>query len=111
MDLEKNEQFNAFDVELISVMVDPAYKLSPEVETRGITTTVASDTTWRASKDYGALGKSMHPGIKPGHSFILVDQTGRIAWRWDWTEDKGEMYLAVETLNSGVAEALGEPLS
>jgi hypothetical protein len=51
----------------------------------------------------------MPPRIKPGHSFILVDQTGRIAWRWDWTEEKGEMYLAVETLNSGVARALGEP--
>ena len=111
MDLEKNEQFNAFDVELISVMVDPAYKLSPEVETRGITTTVASDTTLRASKDYGALGKSMHPGIKPGHSFILVDQTGKITWRWDWTEDKGEMYLAVETLNAEMAQALAEAQS
>src|SRR4030065_645584 len=66
---------------------DPAYKLSPEVEPRGIPTTVASDTPLRASKDYGALGKSMHPGIKPGHSFILVDQTGTITWRWDWTED------------------------
>jgi len=111
VDLEKDENFNAFDVELISVMVDPAYKLRPEVESRGITTTVASDTTLRASKDYGALGKSMHPGIKPGHSFILVDQTGKITWRWDWTEDKGEMYLAVETLNAEMAQALAEAQS
>jgi len=51
----------------------------------------------------------MHPGIKPGHSFILVDGTGTIVWRWDWTEDKGEMYLAVDTLNAGLEEALGGP--
>ena len=109
MDLEGNERFNSLGVELISVMADPAYKLTPEVESRGITTTVASDTTLRASKDYGALGKSMHPGIKPGHTFILVDKTGTIAWRWDWTEAKGEMYLAVEILNESLAVALDEP--
>jgi hypothetical protein len=70
---------------------------------------VAADATLRASKDYGALGKSMHPGIKPGHSFILVDRTGTISWRWDWTEDIGAMYLDVDTLDDQVAQALDEP--
>ncbi len=106
MDLEGNERFDSLDLELISVMADPAYKLTAEVESRSISTIVASDTTLRASKDYGALGKSMHPGIKPGHTFILVGAGGTILWRWDWTEDKGEMYLDVETLNSEVRQAL-----
>ena len=92
-------------MELISIMVDPPYELMPEAESRGITTTVASDATLRASKDYGALGKSMHPGLKPGHTFILVDK-GIIAWRWDWTEDQGEMYLDVTSLDDQVSQAL-----
>lgn len=46
---------------------------------------------------------------KPGHSFILVDRTGTIAWRWDWTADIGAMYLDVDTLDDQVAQALDEP--
>ena len=111
MDLEKDARFQALNVELISIMADPAYKLRPEVESRGITTTVASDSTLAASKDYGALGMSMHPGIKPGHTFILVNGMGKITWRWDWSEEKGEMYLAVDSLDAGVAAALTAPES
>ena len=87
-------------------MADPAFELMPEAESRGITTTVASDVTLRASKDYGALGKSMHPGLKPGHSFILVDRAGIIIWRWDWTAELGEMYLDVSSLDDQVSQAL-----
>lgn len=94
------------EVEFISIMVDPAFDLKPEAEIRGITTTVAADATLRASKDYGALGKSMHPGLKPGHSFILIDKTGIIIWRWDWTADQGTMYLDVRSLDDQVSQAL-----
>ena len=86
-------------------MADPAFDLRSEAESRGITTTVASDVTLEASKDYGALGKSMHPGLKPGHTFILVEK-GIIAWRWDWTEAQGEMYLDVGSLDDQVSQAL-----
>ena len=86
-------------------MANPAFDLRPEAESRGITTIVASDVTLRASKDYGALGKSMHPGLKPGHTFILVEK-GIIAWRWDWTADQGEMYLDVGSLDDQVSQAL-----
>ena len=67
---------------------------------------MVSDATLRASKDYGALGKSMHPGLKPGHSFILVDRAGIIIWRWDWTAELGEMYLDVGSLDDQVSQAL-----
>ena len=87
-------------------MANPAFDLRPEAESREITTTVASDVTLRASKDYGALGKSMHPGLKPGHSFILVDRAGIIIWRWDWTADRGTMYLDVTSLDDQVSQAL-----
>ncbi len=71
----------------------------------GRSATTVCDQVLAAAKSSPAFG-----GVSPS-LVILVDQAGTIAWRWDWTEDKGEMYLAVETLNSGVAGAPGEPQS
>ena len=108
MDLEKDwDRFKALDLELVSIMVDPKDQMAAEVRRYGITSVVAVDEDKSVSEAYNALGASMHPGVKPGHTFVLVDKAGRIVWRRDWGyEDVGMMYTEVDDLYKYVSEWL-----
>jgi len=109
VDLEADwERFKALDLELVSIMVDPLPQLSAEVRTRGITTVVASDESKSVSNAYDAMQASMHPGAKPGHSFILVSKEGQIIWRRDWMGHGKPMYYEVDEIYKDVAEWLGK---
>jgi peroxiredoxin len=108
VDLEENwEQFEALNVELMSIMVDPLEWLAEEAEWRGIWTTVASDEDKAVSETYYALEASMHPGEKPGHTFLLVNKRGQIIWRWDWMGHGQPMYLDVDEIYDKVVLWLG----
>src|SRR6266540_4029578 len=67
------DRFDALDVQFVSVMVDSLPEISAESETRGIAGIVATDPEKSASREYGTMEASMHPGVKPGHSFVLVN--------------------------------------
>ena len=109
VDLENDwERFGALDVELISIMIDPISQLAPEAREFGVTgekSIVAVDVDRSVLKAYDALQYSMHPGVKPGHTFVLVNKAGQIAWRWDWPSDM-EMYLDVDFVYKGVSKSL-----
>ena len=117
MDLEENwEEFQALDLQLVSVMVDPLPQLTAEAKRRGITTIVAADGDKRVSNAYDAMEASMHPGIKPGHTFVLVDKSGQIIWRWDWPGHGSPMYVEVDGLYKEISKRLervegGQPAS
>ncbi len=107
---EKWESFDALDVKLVSIMVDPMDALAAEAHDRGMTSIVASDEDRNVSTAYDALEFSMHPGIRPGHSFMLVNKSGRMIWRWDWIGHGQPMYVEVDDIYEDVAkrlEALG----
>ena len=110
VDLEKDwERFEELDVQLVSIMVDPVEALEPEVEDREITTVVAVDEDKTVSKTYDAMEASMHPGVRPGHTFVLVDKTGQMIWRVDWLAGEmsgGQMYLDVAEVYRAVSSAL-----
>ena len=86
-------------------MVDPMDELAAEVRGRGITGIVAADEDKSVSNAYNALEFSMHPGVKPGHTFVLVNKAGQIVWRWDWPSDM-DMYLDVDFVYKGVSKSL-----
>ncbi len=117
VDLEEDwERFEALDVELVSIMVDPMDQLTAEAERLGITSVVASDEDKSVSNAYNALEFSMHPGIKPGHTFALVDKSGQIIWRWDWIGHGQPMYVDVDEIYDDISKWLervgeGEPPS
>ena len=90
----------------MSIMVDPLDMLKADAEELGIKTIVAADEDKAVSNDYDAMEASMHPGVKPGHTFVLVDKAGRIVWRWDWIGHGKPMYVEVDDLYSDVAERL-----
>ena len=104
MDLEADwGRFEDLDVELVSIMVDSLRELKAEAQARGITGIVASDSDKSVSEEYEALEASMHPGAKPGHTFVLVNRYGRIIWRWDWIGHGKPMYVEVDDLYNDVS--------
>ena len=107
MDLEADwDGFAALDVELVSVMVDDLEVLRAEAQTLGITGIVASDPDKTVSQSYEAMEASMHPGVKPGHTFVLVNKYGKIIWRWDWIGHGSPMYMEADELYQSVAQWL-----
>lgn len=108
MDLEKDwDRFEALDIELVSIMVDPLAQVAAEARRYGLTSTVAVDVDKSVSETYDVLGASMHPGSKPGHTFVLVNKGGQIIYRRDWgAQDVGMMYTDVDQVYKGVSEWL-----
>ncbi len=109
MDLEADwGRFQALDLELVSIMIDPLSQLAAEARRLGITSIVASDEDKSVSNAYDAMQASMHPGVKPGHTFVLVNKEGQIIWRSDWIGHGKPMYVEVDDLYRDVAEWLGK---
>jgi peroxiredoxin Q/BCP len=107
VDLEADwTRFADLDVELASVMIDPTTEVKAEANSRGIGDPIAIDPDKSASEEYGALEASMHPGVKPGHTFVLVNKHGRIIWRWDWVGHGKPMYMEVDELYDSVSSWL-----
>ncbi len=107
VDLEADwDRFAALDVELVSIMVDPMEELKAEIASLGIRGIVAADEDKSVSWEYEAMQASMHPGVKPGHTFVLVNKAGQMIWRWDWIGHGKPMYVEVDDLYKDVAEWL-----
>ena len=91
---------------MVSIMVDPLPELDAEAGALGIKGTIASDADKRVSESYEAMDASMHPGVKPGHTFVLVHKGGTVAWRWDWFGHGKPMYMETDELYDYVQKAL-----
>ncbi len=87
-------------------MVDPLDELKQEADGRGISGIVASDTDLTVANLFDAMEASMHPGVKPGHTFILVDVNGEMIWRWDWSGHGQPMYVEVDELYKDISAQL-----
>ncbi len=107
VDLDQNwDRFQALGVSLVSIMVDPLDQVAAEARRLGMTSTVVVDEDRSVSSAYNALEASMHPGIKPGHTFILVDKGGQMIWRWEWPGHGSPMYVDVDEIYADVARRL-----
>ncbi|MGH9977775.1 MAG: peroxiredoxin family protein, partial [Nitrososphaeraceae archaeon] len=103
-------KFKSLDIEVLTITVDPLNALIKESQKRGITLPVLDDgVDLSVSKAYDVLDQSMHPGSRPGHTFILVGKDGNLIWRKDYypagqnvggmnMNMGGRMYVPVEEL-------------
>lgn len=111
VELQKSLQSSGMGVSLIAITVDPVDQLRPVIQKWGIEVPVASDTSRKIAAAYDALYVgSMHPGQKPGHTFILVGPDGIIKWRYDLPQDQansGNMYVPTEEVIQAIRKALG----
>ncbi|MGH2372572.1 MAG: peroxiredoxin family protein [bacterium] len=88
-------QFRELGIEVVGITVDPVDQLALKGQQEGITLPVLADEGARVSRMYDTLRfGSMHPGERPGHTFILVGRDGLVRWRRDFRE----MYVPNEPL-------------
>lgn len=93
VDLQENESFRALGVELLSLSPDPLEAWEAEAKDYGITLPVLSDPNNEVADQYGVMKWAV--GSEPGHTFVLVDETGQVAWIRDYgsPENGGLMYV------------------
>lgn len=78
---------------LVNITTDPPSVLRQAAAAYGITTPLVSDEDRDMSRAYDVLGQGMHPDTA-GHTFVLVDSSGRVRWRRDYRT----MYVPPATL-------------
>ena len=81
--LEADEAFEALDIPLVPVVMNPVAQVQPELRRFGVRTPYLSDPDGSVSRSYDTLGKGHHADL-PGHSFVLVGPDGQIRWRGDY---------------------------
>ena len=101
VDLQQSEAFQALGVELVSIAPDPVQAWRNDGDQYGIRdyTAVLSDVQQAVAKSYDVLRWAAATG-EPGHTFILIDESGTVTWVKDYgaLENGGIMYVAPDEL-------------
>ena len=109
VDLENDSEFTDLDVALVSIAFDSPEVLAASAAEFGVgATPLLSDPDGSVSEAYDVLQWAVATG-EPGHTFVLVDRDGKIAWIQDYgaPENRGVMYVEPFEIASEVAKALG----
>ena len=106
VDLQKDQDFQALNVELLSISPDPLDAWETDGKQYQITLPMLSDAANEVANKYGVMRWAM--GDEPGHTFVLVDETGKVAWVQDYgaEENGGLMYVPPEDLVPPLEKAL-----
>lgn len=110
VELQNSPELSSMNVRMIAITVDPVDSLRPIVAQWGIRVPLASDISKKTVSAYDTLSLgSMHPGQKPGHTFILVGTDGIIKWRYDLPESQassGNMYVPTGEVVADIRKVL-----
>jgi alkyl hydroperoxide reductase subunit AhpC len=108
VDLQEDKNFQDLGVELLSISPDPGDAWREEGREMGIRDfhTVLTDPENKVATSYGVMRWAM--GDEPGHTFILVDESGEIAWLQDYgaLENGGLMYVLPHEIVQQVTDHL-----
>ena len=108
VDLQNSPDFQALGVQLVSVAFDSSAEQTQGAVEYGITSVpLLVDGDQAVSQAYDVLQWAVGTG-EPGHTFVLVDRSGSIAWIQDYgaPENRGVMYVPVDELVSEVSQHL-----
>lgn len=92
--------FDQLGVTVLPIVMNSRAQITADMRQYGVTTPFLLDDG-QVARAYGVLGKGMHAGL-PGHSFVLVDPTGRQRWMGEYPS----MWLAPTELLSRVRDHL-----
>lgn len=97
VDLQNSPQFQALDVQLVSIARDPIEVQAEEAKALGITEVpLLTDPNLEVSGAYRVLQWAIENG-EPSHTFVLVDEQGEIVWIKDYgAPDNPERTMYVE---------------
>jgi peroxiredoxin len=109
VDLQNSEDFEDLGVELLSVAPDDPEDWAAAAEEYEVPpgTPLLSDPGNEVAEAYDVMQWQAATG-EPGHTFVLVDRDGRIAWVKDYgaLENGGIMYVVPEEITALVSEQL-----
>jgi peroxiredoxin len=107
VDLQRDKAFSSMHVELLNIATDSPDTWKKEGGDLGITFPMLSDPTNEVATEYGIMRWAM-AGVEPGHTFVLVDADGRVAWVRDYgaPEHGGAMYVAPADIVKQVSASL-----
>lgn len=99
VDLQNYPAFQSLDVAFLSIAFDPPDVLRQAGQEIGTQIPLLSDEDHTVSEAYGVLQWAVGSG-EPGHTFVLVDETGKVVWLQDYgaPENRGVMYVPVDEL-------------
>ena len=111
VDLQNNPEFQALNVQVISIARDSISEMAPEANALGITDIpILSDPDLAVSEEYDVLQWAIENG-EPSHTFILVNDQGKISWIKDYgapDNPNRTMYVEVDELVQFVKTNLGK---
>ncbi len=92
---------------ILSIAFDSAEQQAAVKQEYGILAPMLVDADKQVSTRYDVLQWAVATG-EPGHTFVLVDGEGKIAWIRDYgaPENGGTMYVPVNDLTQQMAAAL-----
>jgi peroxiredoxin len=100
VDLQEDREFEALGVELLSISPDHPDSWRQMAAEFGLETALLSDARNVIATRYGVMEWRVPPSApiesaEPGHTFVLVDEVGRVAWVRDYgaAENGGLMYV------------------
>ncbi|UCF61261.1 MAG: redoxin domain-containing protein [Anaerolineaceae bacterium] len=109
VDLQDHAEFQELNVAFLSIAVDSVEELASGARQYGTDIPLLTDADRRVAASYGVLRWAVATG-EPGHTFVLVDEDGTIAWLRDYgaPENGGSMYVPVNELTQQIEEHLTE---
>jgi peroxiredoxin len=108
VDLENDAGFQQLGVSFVSIAFDSPTQLAAGRQEFGVQTVpLLTDVEQQVSADYDVLQWAVASG-EPGHTFVLVDADGKIAWIRDYgaPENGGVMYVPVDELVTQIEQSL-----
>lgn len=94
-ELQKSQALRRAGIRLVSISTDTPDVLAQVARQYGISSSLLADSDRSMSRAYGQLGRGGmgHPDTD-GHSFVLLDERGRITWEQAYQE----MYVPTQRL-------------
>ena len=108
VDLQNDPSFQALDVAIVSVAFDSQVEQAAGVAQFGIQDVpMTTDSDAKVSEAYDVMQWAVGTG-EPGHTFVLVDEGGKIAWIRDYgaPENGGLMYVPPQELVQQIRTSL-----
>jgi peroxiredoxin len=109
VDLQNSSEFQALDVQLVSIARDSISEMAPAAQSLGIDSVpMLSDPDLKVSADYQVLQWAIENG-EPSHTFVLINSQGTIVWIKDYgapDNPQRTMYVEVPELIQFVSENL-----
>ncbi len=102
--LEKDPGFTSLQIPMLTITPDSSSDWQLILRSNPIHSPILTDASMSVSRSYGMLSmqSSMHGGIRPGHTFMLLDKDHKVSWIGDYPQ----MNVTAQELVSKVQDNL-----